>query len=93
MAQIAQQEQAAGIANPTLTDVRAGYGFGNAYAVQIATALQNNPSAPLGSILSGWSSSTYAANGLTPTTTVAQWAAEISSKIGSAAANQPVLGS
>jgi len=93
MAQIAQQEQAAGIANPTLTDVRAGYGFGNAYAVQIATALQNNPSAPLGSILSGWSSSTYAANGLTPTTTVAQWAAGISSKIGTAAANQPVLGS
>jgi hypothetical protein len=93
MAQIAQQEQAAGISNPTLTDVRAGYGFGNAYAVQIATALQNNPSAPLGSILSGWSSSTYAANGLTPTTTVAQWAAGISSKIGTAAANQPVLGS
>lgn len=93
MAQTAQLLQSNGISNPTLTDVRAGYGFGNAYAVQVATALQNNPGTTLGSILQGWSASTWAANGLTPSTTVGQWAASISSKIGAAAANQPVLGS
>ena len=93
MAQIAQQEQAAGIANPTLTDVRAGYGFGQAYGAAVATALQSNPNEPLNQILTGWSASTYAANALSPTTTVGQWAASISSKIGTAAANQTVLGS
>lgn len=93
MAQTAQMLESAGISNPTFTQVRAGYGFGNAYAVPIANALQNDPSQTLGSILSGWSASTWTANGLTPSMTVGQWAASISSKIGTAAANQQVLGS
>jgi len=89
MKQIAVTEQNAGIAQPTLTDVRAGYGFGPAYAVKIASAPD---SATLGSYLTTWSASTWAANGLAPSTTVGQWRADIAATLGPAA-SAPVLSS
>ena len=89
MQQIATQLQNAGVATPTMTDVRAGYGFGQKYAVQVSTAPDSQT---LGSILTTWSSSTWAANGLSPSTTVGQWRASIAASVGSAA-TAPVLGS
>lgn len=84
----AERLQAAGIGNPTVLDVRAGYQFGGAYGVSVAQA---SDSANLYSLLSGrYTSAQLAANGISPSTTVGDWRATVSARIGDAAL-QPVL--
>ena len=83
-----QSLQNSGIADPTVTQVRAYYQFGPADGTALANA---SPDATLGSIFQHTSAATLAANGLSPTTTVAQYNAIIASKIGTAA-TQSVLG-
>jgi hypothetical protein len=83
----AQKLETAGVSDPTVLDVRGGYAFGDTYLAEVAKA---SDATPLGTILQNWSASTWAANGLTPSTTVGQWRQAITNKIGSAA-NQSVL--
>jgi hypothetical protein len=84
----AERLQAAGVANPTLLDARAGYQFGGAYGVSVAQASDD---ANLYSMLLGhYTSAQLAANRITPTTTVGDWRAAITSRIGDAAL-QPIL--
>jgi len=84
----AERLQAAGVANPTLLDARAGYQFGGAYGVSVAQASDD---ANLYSMLQGhYTGAQLAANRITPTTTVGDWRAVITSRIGDAAL-QPIL--
>ena len=82
----AQALQNAGVADPTVLNVRGYYNFGPSGAA-LATA---DPNATVASVLSSTSAATLANNGVTPGETVAQWQASVSSKIGTAA-NAPVL--
>ncbi len=84
---IALNLQTAGIDNPTALDARGGYNFGAANAAPLAQAQDNQL---MNQVLIGTSQSTMAANGVTPSTTVAQWRQAVSAKLGGAA-NQPVL--
>lgn len=79
--------QKADIANPTVLDVRGYYNFGPGYAAQVATASDNQL---MSSVLSGMSSSSLTANGISSNTTVGQWRQGVISKIGDVA-TQPVL--
>jgi hypothetical protein len=83
----AQSLQSSGISNPTVLDVRSYYQFGPAYGAQVASASGNQL---MGDVLNGMSSATLSANGIGPTTTVDQWRASVTNKIGTAA-SQPVL--
>ncbi|MBR0641227.1 hypothetical protein [Plastoroseomonas hellenica] len=84
----AERLQDAGIGNPTVLDVRAGYQFGGAFGVSVAQA---SDSANLYSLLSGrYTSAQLATNGISPTTTVGDWRASVSARIGDAA-SQPIL--
>lgn len=83
----AEQLQTAGIANPTVLDVRGSYNFGPTNGTAIARAPGDMP---MSDVLQGLSPSTLAANGITSTTTVQQWRDSVAAKIGSAA-TQPVL--
>lgn len=83
----ATQLRAAGVPNPTASDVRASYNFGSQYGAQVARA---DPSQDMSSILSGMSPATLAANGITPGLSVAAWRQSVANKMGSAA-NAPVL--
>ena len=79
--------QAAGDANPTVTDARAYYQFGPSSGVALATA---SPDQLVSSVVS-LTPAQFAANGINPaTTTVGQWQQTIASKVGSAA-TQSVL--
>lgn len=79
--------QAAGVSNPTVLDSRSYYQFGPRYGVDVATAADSQL---MSDVLAGTSVATLRANGITPSTTVAQWRATVTNKIG-AAASQPVL--
>lgn len=79
--------QASGISDPTVTQVRGYYQFGPADGTALANASQD---ATLGSVLTHTSATTLANNGLTPSTTVAQYDAIVAAKVGNAA-NQSVL--
>jgi hypothetical protein len=79
--------QRADVANPTVLDVRGYYNFGPGYAAQVATASDNQL---MSTVLSGMSSSSLTANGISSNTTVGQWRQGVVSKIGDAA-TQPVL--
>lgn len=70
--------QNAGISNPTTLDARAYYNFGPTYGSAVA---QSQPTATMASVLSA---SYLAPNGISPTETIAQWQASVSSKIGNA---------
>ena len=83
----AQSLRASGIANPTVLDVRSYYQFGPGYGAQIASASGNQL---LSDVLSGMSAATLRANGIGDMTTVSQWRASVTSRIG-ATASQPVL--
>ena len=83
----AQALQNANIQNPTVLDVRGAYNFGIGNGVSLAQA---DGSALMSETLTGVSANTLAANGITPTETVAQWRASVSAKIGNAA-SQSVL--
>jgi len=79
--------QNAGVANPTVLDSRSYYQFGPRYGVNVAVASSGQL---MSNVLAGTSPATLSANGITPTTTVGQWRASVTNKIGPAA-NQPVL--
>lgn len=82
----AQALQNAGVANPTVLDVRGYYNFGPSGAA-LATA---DPNATMASVLSNTSATVLKNNGITAGETVAQWQASVSAKIGNAA-TAPVL--
>ena len=83
----AQNLQANGDTNPSVLDVRGYYQFGPANGAALAAAPDNQL---MTQTLTGLSSSTLAANNITGSTTVGQWKASVTSKVG-AAASQPVL--
>jgi hypothetical protein len=76
-----------GVSDPTVVQVRGYYQFGPADGTSLANA---SPDATLGSVLQHTSAATLAANGLSPSMTVAQYQATVAAKVGSAA-NQSVL--
>lgn len=78
--------QASGIANPTGLDVRAYYNFGPSAGVNVANAPDGSAMAAL--LPSG---TNLAANGITPDMTVGQWRQMATMRMGTAAANAPVL--
>ena len=88
MSQLATTLQNSGISDPTVLDVRAGYAFGGSYMAQVDAAPDSEP---LGQILTGWNSQTYAQNGLTPSTTVGQWRATQTARLGAGSASQSVF--
>ena len=75
------------MSDPTVLDVRAVYQFGAGVGPQVATAADSANIAQL----TGLSAASLAANGLTTSSTVGQWRAAITAKLGSATANQSVL--
>jgi hypothetical protein len=83
----AQNLQSAGVANPTTLDVRGYYQFGPANGAGLAMAPDNQL---MTTTLAGLSARTLAANNITSNTTVGQWRASVTNKIGATAA-QPVL--
>jgi hypothetical protein len=85
----AQYLQAQGISNPSVVDVRGYYNFGPAGGAAIANA---PPTATIASVLSMYSPTVLANNGITPGETVSQWQSSVAAKIGNAA-NQSVLSS
>lgn len=78
--------QASGVQNPTGLDTRAYYNFGPAAGVNVATAPDGSNMAAL--LPAG---TNLAANGITPGMTVGQWRQMVTSRMGAAAANAPVL--
>jgi len=83
----AERLQAAGVANPTVLDVRGGYNFGSGYTVKLA---QSSDSDLMSGVLSSYSPAQLASNGISQTTTVGQWRMSVAAKMGDAA-YQPVL--
>lgn len=81
--------QSNGISNPSVLDVRGYYNFGPGNAVAIANAPDG---ALMSSQVSGLSAAQFKSNGIDPaTTTVGQWRASVTAKIGSSAATSSVL--
>lgn len=80
----------AGITQPTALDVRGFYQFGPANGPYLAGAPDNQL---MVATLTGLSPATLAANNITSNTTVGQWRATVTSKIGSAASQPVLLGS
>ena len=78
--------QASGVQNPTGLDTRAYYNFGPAAGSNVATAPDGSNMAAL--LPAG---TNLAANGITPGMTVGQWRQMVTARMGSAAANAPVL--
>ena len=77
------------VANPTVLDVRGYYNFGPGNAASIAQA---EDSALMSSQIRGLTDKQLLANGITAgVTTVGQWRASVTSKIGATAASVPVL--
>jgi hypothetical protein len=83
-----QYLQSHGIAAPTITDVRGYYNFGPAGGAAIANATSDQTMA---SVLSNFSASTLAKNGITSGETVGQWQAGVAAKIGNAATQSVTL--
>lgn len=78
----------AGIADPTVLDVRAYYNFGPTNGAALAAA---DPKETLAAVMPTVSKHTFIKNGVKPGETVGQWRASLSAKIGNAA-DQSVLG-
>ena len=77
------------VTNPTVLDVRGYYNFGPGNAASIAQA---DDSALMSSQIKGLTDKQLLANGITSgVTTVGQWRASVTSKIGASAASAPVL--
>ncbi|GAC1441774.1 MAG: hypothetical protein NVSMB51_22000 [Solirubrobacteraceae bacterium] len=70
LAREASTLQAAGIATPSGIDLRGGYNFGDAYTVPLARAADSDL---MSNVLSSYSASTLASNGVAPGTTVGAW--------------------
>jgi hypothetical protein len=86
----AQSLRTSGISNPTVLDVRSYYQFGPGYGAQVASASGNQL---ISDVLNGMSPATLRANGIGDMTTVSQWRASVTSKIGDAASQPVLLGS
>ena len=71
--------ETAGISDPTVLDGRAVYNFGPTNGVALATA---SPTITVAAAMPDVSEATLAANGISPTETVAQWQASVNTKIG-----------
>lgn len=81
--------QGNGLSNPSVLDVRGYYNFGPGNAVAIARA---NDSDLMSSQISGLTVAQLKSNGIeATTTTVGQWRAGVTAKIGASAASAPVL--
>ena len=81
--------QSRDISNPTVLDVRGYYNFGPGNAATIAQAQDSDI---MSSRIAGLSDANFRANGIIPgVTTVGQWRASVSNKIGQTAALAPVL--
>jgi len=77
------------ISNPSVLDVRGYYNFGPGNAVSIAQA---NSTDLISDRIAGLTSDQLKANGIdAQTTTVGQWRASVTNKIGTSAANASVL--
>jgi hypothetical protein len=79
--------QSNGIEDPTVLNVRAVYQFGAGAGPAVATAYDSANIAAL----TGLSAASLAANGLSTSSTVGQWRATVTAKLGSATASQSVL--
>ncbi len=78
-----------GIPNPSVLDVRGYYNFGPAAGANISQAASGDL---MSSQVSGLTTAQLKANGIDPaTTTVGQWRASVTAKIGASAASAPVL--
>ncbi len=75
------------ISDPTVLDVRAVYQFGAGVGPEVATAADSANIAQI----TGLSAASLAANGLSTSSTVGQWRATVTAKLGAATANQSVL--
>ena len=76
-----------GISDPTVLQVRGYYNFGPSAGAALAGASDDQP---MSQVLSGFSSTTLANNGITAGETVGQWRTATSAKLGGAAGS-PVL--
>ena len=77
------------ISNPTVLDVRSYYNFGPGNAANIARAESMDL---MSAHVTGLTVAQFRANGIDPaTTTVGQWRANVTNKIGPSAASAPVL--
>jgi len=83
------QLQNAGIANPTVLDTRAIYQFGGSVGDEVARA---SDSQNLNSIIH-LSATNLAKNGLTTSTTVGEWRATVTKRLGTSTASQIVMSS
>lgn len=81
--------QAAGIPNPTVLDVRGGYNFGALYTTSLAQA---SGTELMSNILTTYSPSQLAGNGITATTTVGAWRSSVAAKMGDAAYQSVLIG-
>lgn len=85
----AEYLQAHQVSNPTVLDVRGYYNFGPGNAAAIAQAQDGEL---MSTQITGLTAAQFRANGIDPaTTTVGQWRAGVTGKIGASAANAPVL--
>ena len=85
----AEYLQARDVRNPTVLDVRGYYNFGPGNAAAIAQASDGDL---MSDQIRGLSAVQLKANGIDPaTTTVGRWRASVINKIGTSAANSPVL--
>ncbi len=84
---LAESLQRAGIANPTVLDVRGGFNFGAGYAAAIAQA---DDSQLMAGLMPAYTAQQLAANGIAATTTVGEWRQAVAARMGDAA-YQPVL--
>jgi len=81
--------EANGVSDPTALDARGYYNFGPSYGTSLAKA---DDSETMAAALSGLSSSTLTANGISSGMTVGEWRASVAAKMGSSA-TAPILAS
>ena len=85
----AEYLQAHDVPNPSVLDVRGFYNFGPGNAAAIAGAADSDV---MSYQVEGLTAAQFRANGITPgVTTVGEWRASVTSRIGASAANSPVI--
>ena len=85
----AEYLQAHDVPNPSVLDVRGFYNFGPGNAAAIAGAADSDV---MSYQVAGLTAAQFQANGITPgVTTVGEWRASVTSRIGASAANSPVI--
>lgn len=85
----AEYLQAHDVPNPSVLDVRGFYNFGPGNAAAVAGAADSDV---MSYQVAGLTAAQFRANGVTPgVTTVGEWRASVTSRIGASAANSPVI--